>query len=101
MSSYIPLLDSISSPIGDLIAAEARLGALQKDVDRARAGAQMNKAQWDFFRQKVFGADDQDIQGPVATPGKEAITQEYKEKATMCQTPQQLDALRAAYRGRV
>lgn len=80
-------------------AAEAKLSALQSDVDRARAGARMNQAQWNFFRQKVFGADDKDIQALTAPPGKEAIYQEYKEKATMCQTPQQLDALRAAYMG--
>ena len=61
----------------------------------------MNQVQWDFFRQKVFKADDKDIQGLTAPPGKEAIYQEYKDKATMCQTPQQLDALHAAYAGRL
>ena len=39
--------------------------------------------------------------GTAAPPGKEVIYQEYKDKATMCQTPQQLVALRAAYAGRL
>ncbi len=74
---------------------------LETEVADARAAAETRQKQWDFFRQRVFKTDDKDIQALNAPPGKEDVYKEYKAKATMCQTPQQLADLRAAYKDKL
>lgn len=90
-----------SASAQDIADAEARLAARQAEQRRAQRAVDVRQQQWDFFRTDVFHTDDSDIQALVAPAGKEAVYAEYQSRARMCQTPQQLDALRAEYRDRL
>ncbi len=85
----------------DTSAAETALQDAQQALDQARHTSDVRQQQWSFFRSEVFHTDDSDIQALVAPPGKEAIYAEYQARAYMCQTPQQLSALREEYRERL
>jgi hypothetical protein len=97
----IAAMKTAGASADDIKKEETRQAELQTAVDKAQSASDIRQQQWDFFRKDVFHTDDSDIQALKAPPGKEAVYDEYKQKATMCQTPQQLADLRAKYKDKL
>ncbi len=88
-------------PEEDLEAMRVSVEAAESAVESAQSAADIRQSQHEFFRERVFGVDDSDIQAMEAPPGKEAVYAEFQEQAAMCMTPQQLAALRLRYEDRL